>query len=60
MILMGHTLEDRLYYARLWVMEVEGELLKLQEDHATARDVAALQAELERAHAHLQARIAQE
>lgn len=59
LIVMAHVLEDRLYYARLWVMEVEGELLKLTENGAPADDIVKIEEELRQAKDYLATRIAQ-
>jgi hypothetical protein len=59
LIVMAHVLEDRLYYARLWVMEVEGELFKLTENGASPADLKPVQQELQRAKDYLSFRVSQ-
>lgn len=56
MIVLGHVLEDSLYYARLWVMEMDGELLKLRLSGAPADQIAAVEQERKRALDYLQFR----
>ncbi len=55
-IVMAHLIEDTLYYARLWVMEVEGEIFngKLKDNNTTK-----LETELAIAKTHLAAREAE-
>lgn len=57
MIVMAHVLEDALYYARLWVMEVEGELFNLHRHDAPTADITAVEAELQQARDYLAVRI---
>ncbi|OQX03614.1 MAG: hypothetical protein BWK73_39055 [Thiothrix lacustris] len=50
MIVMAHLTEDTLYYARLWVMEVEGELFNAR---LKGEDISDFQQELEIARRYL-------
>lgn len=50
MIVMAHLTEDTLYYARLWVMEVEGELFNARRKN---EDTSDLQNELDTAKLYL-------
>ncbi|MCW5200566.1 hypothetical protein VU07_01935 [Desulfobulbus sp. F4] len=52
-IVMAHLTEDTLYYARLWVMEVEGEIFNKKLNNGTVKELSALNAELTRAKQHL-------
>ena len=56
---MAHLAEDRLYYARLWVMESEGELFNLQLEKAKPKQIFDKLEELGHAREHLQKRIAE-
>ncbi len=57
MVVLAHLTEDPIYYARLWVMETEGEILGLQLKKAPHADVLEKLAELARARQHLDQRI---
>lgn len=57
MIVMAHLTEDTLYYARLWKMEVEGELFKAE---INANATTALERELVFAQKHLDKRLAEQ
>jgi hypothetical protein len=59
LIVTAHLLEDSLYYARLWVMEVDGEIFNGQLKKIAAADLTALQAERTQAVAYLNSRIAE-
>jgi hypothetical protein len=59
MIVTAHLLEDSLYYARLWVMEVDGEILNGELKKIPAADLTALRTERTQATAYLDARIAE-
>lgn len=59
MIVTAHLLEDSLYYARLWVMEVDGEILNGELKKIPAADLAALRAERTQAVAYLNSRVAE-
>lgn len=59
MVVMAHLAEDRLYYARLWVMECEGELFNLQLENAKPKQVFDKMEELGNARAHLQKRMSE-
>ena len=59
MVVMAHLAEDRLYYARLWVMESEGELFNLQLEKAKPKQIFEKLEELGHARQHLQKRIAE-
>lgn len=54
MIVMAHLTEDRLYYARLWVMEMEGEHLNAQ---LAGDPLEELEQQLGRARAYLDSRV---
>ncbi|CAK8716105.1 MAG: hypothetical protein CDV28_10656 [Candidatus Electronema aureum] len=56
-IVIAHLTEDTLYYARLWVMEVEGEIFNLK--LLPEADTTDLEAELAIARQHLAAREAE-
>jgi hypothetical protein len=56
MIVTAHCLEDSLYYARNWVMEVEGELFNLEASGASEEQLGPVREELERAQKHLEFR----
>jgi hypothetical protein len=57
-IVMAHLTEDTLYYARLWVMEVEGEIFNKKLENKL-NEIPPLEAELARARQHLAAREAE-
>lgn len=59
MVVMAHLAEDTLYYARLWVMETQGELFNAQLDHAGPAVVDETLRHLSLAEKHLQARISE-
>ena len=59
MVVLAHLAEDRLYYARLWVMESEGELFNLQLEKAKPTEIFDKMEELGHAREHLQARMAE-
>lgn len=59
LVVMAHLAEDTLYYARLWVMETEGELFNAQLDHAAADEVDKTLRKLSLARKHLEARISE-
>jgi hypothetical protein len=59
MIVTAHCLEDSLYYARLWVMEVEAEIFNLEVSGAPEDQIAPLREELRRAQAYLELRKSQ-
>jgi Protein of unknown function (DUF5661) len=59
MIVMAHLSEDTLYYTRLWVMEVEGELFIERQKGRLTSVIADLAAELETAKRYLASRLAE-
>ncbi len=59
MVVLAHLSEDRLYYARLWVMETQGELFAAQLDKKPFAEIHGLLEMLSRAETHLAQRIAE-
>lgn len=59
LVVMAHLAEDSLYYARLWVMETEGELFNAELAKASFATVHETLAHLTLARKHLQARISE-
>jgi hypothetical protein len=59
LVVMAHIAEDTLYYARLWVMESEGELLNAQLDKEPFKKIHEKLEHLTLARKHLQARISE-
>ena len=57
MVVLAHLTEDPIYYARLWVMETEGEILGLQLKKSAHADVLEKLEMLSRARQHLDQRI---
>ena len=57
MVVLAHLAEDRLYYARLWVMETEGELFNAQLEHKPFAELREILMELQRAQEHRNQRI---
>ncbi|MCH8611552.1 DUF5661 family protein [Arsenicicoccus dermatophilus] len=58
LVVLAHLAEDRLYYARLWVMEVEGELFDAQLKGDSEAVLESL-GDLALAQKHLQARLSE-
>lgn len=58
-VVLAHLAEDPLYYARLWVMEKEGELLQLQLGKKPFKEIHDCLAKLTLARKHLEARISE-
>lgn len=59
LVVLAHLSEDALYYARLWVMETEGELLNAQLDRAPFAELHETLEVLQRAEQHKAQRIAE-
>lgn len=59
MVVLAHVAEDSLYYARLWVMESEGELFNAQLTKAPRQQVLDTLSKLTLARKHLEARISE-
>ncbi|MBK9726396.1 MAG: DUF5661 family protein [Candidatus Lutibacillus vidarii] len=59
LVVLAHLSEDRLYYARLWVMETEGELFAAQLDKKPFAEIHETLDMLSRAQTHLAQRIAE-
>jgi hypothetical protein len=59
LVVMAHLAEDTLYYARLWVMETEGELFNAELDRKPFAQIHDHLATLTLARKHLQARISE-
>lgn len=59
LVVMAHLAEDTLYYARLWVMEGEGEVFNAQLDRAPYADLHEKLEHLSLARKHLEARISE-
>jgi hypothetical protein len=59
LVVMAHLAEDRLYYARLWVMETEGELLNAQLERKPFKEIHEILEHLTLARKHLEARISE-
>ncbi len=57
MVVMAHLAEDSLYYARLWVMETEGELLQAELARKPFKEIQETLTRLATAQMRLQARI---
>ncbi|MBK8758195.1 MAG: hypothetical protein IPM08_14070 [Actinomycetales bacterium] len=59
LVVLAHLSEDALYYARLWVMETEGELLNAQLDRTPFAELHETLEVLQRAEQHKAQRIAE-
>ncbi len=59
MVVLAHLAEDRLYYARLWVMETEGELFNAQLNRQPFAELREILEVLQRAQEHRNRRIAE-
>ena len=59
LVVLAHLSEDALYYARLWVMETEGELLTAQLEKAPFKEIHETLEILQRAQEHKAKRIAE-
>lgn len=59
LVVLAHLSEDNLYYARLWVMEAEGELYKATLDDAPPKKVKEIVDELQTARLYLGRRLAE-
>lgn len=59
LVVLAHLSEDSLYYARLWVMETEGELYKATLEDAAPKKVKEIAQELQVARLYLGRRLAE-
>ena len=59
LVVLAHLSEDSLYYARLWVMEGEGELFKALQDDKAPKKIKEIAEELQTARLYLGRRLAE-